>query len=45
MSDYGVKAADIPQLAEKVLKIQRILANNPRKIELPEALAIYRNAL
>ncbi|WP_027179360.1 iron-containing alcohol dehydrogenase [Maridesulfovibrio bastinii] len=45
LKDYGVKEANVPELAEGVLKVTRLLANNPRKLELADAEAIYRAAL
>jgi alcohol dehydrogenase class IV len=45
LKDYGVKESNVPELAEGVLKVTRLLANNPRKLELADAEAIYRAAL
>ncbi|PIE72647.1 MAG: alcohol dehydrogenase [Deltaproteobacteria bacterium] len=45
LSDYTVKDQDVPALAEGVLKVTRLLANNPRKLKLEDAEAIYRQAL
>ncbi len=45
LSEYGVKESHVPDLAAGVLKVTRLLANNPRKLELADAEAIYRAAL
>lgn len=45
LSDYNVKDEDIPMLAEGVLKVTRLLANNPRTLKLEDAEAIYRQVL
>ncbi|RLB73407.1 MAG: alcohol dehydrogenase [Deltaproteobacteria bacterium] len=45
LSDYGVKEADIPLLAEGVMKVTRLLANNPRILTQKDAEAIYRQVL
>lgn len=42
---FGVKAEDIPSLASGVMKVTRILANNPRDLKLEDAEAIYRRVL
>ena len=34
----------IPGLAEGAMKVSRLLANNPRKITLEDAVAIYKSA-
>lgn len=45
LSEYNVKEEDIPTLAEGVLKVTRLLANNPRTLKLEDAEAIYRQVL
>lgn len=45
LSDFGIAEGDIPRLAEGVMKVTRILANNPRTILLRDAEEIYREAL
>ncbi len=41
---YGVKQNDILKLAEKVMKIERLINNNPRKIVIEDAIKIYQEA-
>jgi alcohol dehydrogenase len=45
LSDFGVVENDIQALAESVMKVTRILANNPRVISVEDAMEIYRAAL
>ncbi len=45
LSEYNVKEEDIPVLAEGVMKVTRLLANNPRTLRLEDAEAIYRQVL
>ncbi len=45
LSDFGVKQEDIPGLAEGVMKVTRLLANNPRTMTKADAEAIYRKML
>jgi alcohol dehydrogenase class IV len=45
LSDFGVKDADIPNLATGVMKVTRLLANNPREMTQADAEAIYRQML
>ena len=45
LADFGVKEKDIPMLAEGVMKVTRLLANNPRTLYLEDAKAIYKAAL
>lgn len=45
LADYGVKENDVPMLAESVMKVTRLLANNPRTLILEDAKAIYKAAL
>ena len=42
---FGVQEQAIPELAEAVLKVTRLLANNPRLLTQRDAEAIYRRAL
>lgn len=44
LRDVGVPENAIPRLAEAAMKVTRLLANNPRKITLEDAVAIYRSA-
>lgn len=45
LSEFGVKEEDIPDLAEGVMKVTRLLANNPRMMTKADAEAIYRKML
>jgi alcohol dehydrogenase class IV len=45
LADFGVKEEDVPMLAEGVMKVTRLLANNPRTLNLEDAKAIYTAAL
>lgn len=45
LSDFGIKEQDIPMLAEGVMKVTRLLANNPRELALDDAIEIYRQVL
>jgi alcohol dehydrogenase class IV len=45
LTEYGVKEQDIPGLAEGVMKVTRLLANNPRQVALEDAIDIYRTAM
>lgn len=45
LSAYNVKADDVPALAEGVMKVTRLLANNPRTLKVEDAEAIYRSVL
>lgn len=45
LSDFGVGDSDLPILAEGVMKVTRLLANNPRAMSVDEAEAIYRQVL
>ncbi|MBM4306189.1 MAG: iron-containing alcohol dehydrogenase [Deltaproteobacteria bacterium] len=44
LRDVGVPENAIPRLAEAAMKVTRLLANNPRKIALDDAIAIYNSA-
>lgn len=45
LAEYGVRDDDIPFLAQGVMKVTRLLANNPREIKLADAEKIYRKVL
>lgn len=45
LADFGVKEKDIPVLADGVMKVTRLLANNPRTLTLEDAKRIYKAAL
>lgn len=45
LSEYGVKEEDLDGLAAGVMKVTRLLANNPRVLTQPEAREIYRKVL
>lgn len=45
LSEYGVKDADVPNLAAGVMLVTRLLANNPRQMTRDDAEVIYRQAL
>jgi len=45
LSEFGVAAEDIPELAAGVMKVTRLLANNPRELTQKDAEAIYRKVL
>jgi alcohol dehydrogenase class IV len=45
LSDFGVKDTDIANLAAGVMKVTRLLANNPREMTQADAEAIYRQML
>jgi alcohol dehydrogenase class IV len=45
LAEFGIKENDIPGLAEGVMKVTRLLANNPREITLEDANEIYKAAL
>jgi alcohol dehydrogenase len=44
LSAANVPEADLPMLAEEAMLQQRLLVNNPRDVELNDALEIYRAA-
>ena len=44
LRDVGIPEDAIPRLAEAAMKVTRLLANNPRKLTLEDAVAIYRSA-
>jgi len=45
LSQFGVKQADIPMLAEGAMKVTRLLANNPRVMTRKDAERIYLSVL
>ena len=45
LSEFGIKDKDIPELAEGVMKVTRLLANNPRDLTQKDAEEIYRRVL
>lgn len=45
LSTFGVKAKHIPGLAQGVMKVTRLLANNPRPMTAKDAEAIYHKVL
>jgi alcohol dehydrogenase class IV len=44
LRDVGIPEDAIPRLAEAAMKVTRLLANNPRKMTLEDAIAIYKSA-
>ena len=45
LHEFGIKESDLPSLAEGVMKVTRLLANNPRTVSLEDSVEIYRAAL
>ncbi|MDA9558606.1 iron-containing alcohol dehydrogenase [Alphaproteobacteria bacterium] len=45
LRDVGISHNDIPKLAEDSIKQQRLLINNPRDLNLDDAISIYKAAL
>ena len=45
LKDVGISINDIPKLAEDAMKQQRLLVNNPRELNLKDAVSIYEAAL
>ena len=45
LTEFGVADHHIPALAQGVMKVTRLLANNPRRITVQDAEAIYRQVL
>lgn len=45
LGEFGVKDEDVGELAEGVMKVTRLLANNPRELTLQDAEDIYRQVL
>jgi alcohol dehydrogenase class IV len=44
LRDVGIPENAIPGLAEAAMKVTRLLANNPRKVTLEDAIGIYKSA-
>lgn len=44
LSELGIKKEDLELLAESGMKVQRLLANNPRQVTYDDALKIYQKA-
>lgn len=44
LSEVKVDEAALPEMAVAAMQIQRLLKNNPRKIELEDAISIYKAA-
>jgi alcohol dehydrogenase len=44
LRDLNIPREAIPALAEGVMKVTRLLANNPRRITLEDARRIYEEA-
>lgn len=45
LGSFGVKEEHVSNLADGVMKVKRLLANNPRRLEKMDAEEIYRKAL
>ena len=45
LKEVGIDQKDIHILAEDALKQQRLLVNNPRNLDIEDAIAIYQSAL
>ena len=45
LGEFGIKESHLPSLAEGVMKVTRLLANNPRTVSLEDAMKIYKAAL
>jgi alcohol dehydrogenase class IV len=45
LAQFGIKESDIAALAEGVMKVTRLLGNNPRVVRLEDANDIYKAAL
>lgn len=45
LREFGVREEHLPTLAQGVMKVTRLLANNPRRITPADAEAIYREVL
>lgn len=44
ISSFGIKKEDLPLMASETMKIQRLLAGNPRTVSEKDALRIFQNA-
>ncbi|MEW6349250.1 MAG: iron-containing alcohol dehydrogenase [Thermodesulfobacteriota bacterium] len=45
LREFHIKEEDIPGLAQGVMKVTRLLANNPRELHIEDAEEIYRRVL
>ena len=45
LKEFGISESDIPMLAQGVMKVTRLLANNPRTLTVKDAETIYRKVL
>lgn len=45
LADFGIREEHLPGLADGVLKVTRLLANNPRFLSRDDAIRIYREVL
>jgi len=45
LSQVGISASDLPDLATDAMKQTRLLVNNPREVSYEDALAIYSEVL
>ncbi len=45
LADFGIREEHLPSLADGVLKVTRLLANNPRMLSRDDAIQIYREVL
>lgn len=45
LADFGIREEHLPSLADGVLKVARLLANNPRILSRDDAIKIYREVL
>ncbi len=45
LNEFGITESDIPMLAKGVMKVTRLLANNPRDLTAKDAENIYRKVL
>jgi alcohol dehydrogenase class IV len=45
LAEFGVRDEHIPGLASGVMKVTRLLANNPRELTHEDAMKLYREVL
>lgn len=45
LEEFGIPEEDFPEMAKVAMTVARPLENNPRKVTLEDAIAIYRTAL
>ncbi len=45
LADFGIREEHLPSLADGVLKVTRLLANNSRMLSRDDAIQIYREVL